>query len=87
LKKGWQYDYPSYELGKDYYQGTEQFLENDDQEKLLEKHFIKNETQIREDFKKKIRKLANYYTDLNNEYGFSKDLSENQFKEKVFNFL
>ena len=73
---------PNYDIGKEFYQGTNDFLKNDDQEDLLNKHFISNENKIREDFKTKIQLLANYYKDLNNDYGFT-NLTEQDLYKKV----
>jgi len=73
---------PNYDIGKGFYQGTNDFIKKDDQEDLLNKHFISNENKIREDFKKKIHLLANYYKDLNYDYGFA-NLTDQALYKKV----
>lgn len=82
LQKGWLFKPPNYDLGKEYFQETDEFLKSDDQEDLLNKHFIMNENKIREDFKKKIELLAKYYKELNDDYGFT-NLPESELYKKV----
>lgn len=81
--KGWLFNPPNYDIGKDFYQDKDDIIKNDDQEDLLQKHFIMNETRLREDFKKKISLLANYYKELNDNYCFT-NIPESELYKKVF---
>ena len=53
---------------------------------LLHRHFIINENKIREDFKKKIKLLAEYYKELNDDYGFT-NIPDSELYKKVINFF
>lgn len=61
---------PQYDL-RPFLQSYKELVQEDKQEKMLQKHFIMNEDKGREDFKKRVSSLAKYYSDLNAEYNFS----------------
>ena len=72
-------------MGKKFRGSVEDFLVNDDDEKVLKKHFDINEEKIKEDFKKKIAVLTKFYKELNQNYGFSK-FNKNVLIKKVLIF-
>lgn len=41
------------------------------EEILLQRHFLRNEKKIRQDFKRKIKEYMNYYNELNKNYNYS----------------
>lgn len=77
---------PIYDLGAHYYQSHEDIIKKDDDERMLERHFMLNEQKIKDDFKTKISNLAKYYKELNDQYTFS-TLNKEELMKKVSCFL
>ena len=73
---------PIYDLGAHYYQSHEDIIKKDDDERMLERHFMLNEEKIKDDFKTKISNLAKYYKELNDQYTFS-TLNKEELMKKV----
>lgn len=73
---------PIYDLGTHYYQSHEDIIKKDDDERMLERHFMLNEEKIKDDFKTKISNLAKYYKELNDQYTFS-TLNKEELMKKV----
>ncbi len=60
-----------YKLGKNFYTKADEILQMDDQDELLLKNFIVSEEKSKEEFKKKIRRLSEFYEELNRKYDFT----------------
>lgn len=80
--KGWQMTRPIYDLGSHFYQSHEDICPKDEEERLLEKHFVANEQKIKDDFKTKISNLAKYYKELNDQYAYA-GLTKDELLKKV----
>ena len=58
-------------------------MNNDTQSKYFEQHFGKHEEKIKEDYKKKLMSLRDYFHDINSRCNFTK-LSKEELYGKVF---
>lgn len=80
--QGWKADAPYFDMGKDYALSARDFVHNDAQSKYFEQHFGKHESKIKEDYKKKIASLRDYFEEINSNCNFTR-LSKEELYQKV----
>ncbi len=74
---------PKYDMGKNFFSSPQDFLKLDGDEDVLQKHFTENEQKIKNDFKRKLQILSQFYQKINQKYDFT-SVNKRTLLKKVF---